>query len=108
MGRLALILLATAWSQCAGAQGLATNDIASCSIIRDPTAQRICIESARQSRPASTFDPTAEKLKRERRAAPRQEALNPRTGNERERARRPDDRSADSPAKPKDWRLQIP
>ena len=112
MRRSALILLATAWSRCASAQPLATDDIASCSIIRDPTAQRLCIESARQSRPASAFDPTAEKLRREPRSAPRHDALSPRAekdraDKDRARKRRPDDSAADS-AKPKDWRLQIP
>lgn len=59
------------------AQVPATNDIANCTLIADPTAQRLCIESARQSRPASTFDPTAQKQRLERRRPPGRDALSP-------------------------------
>jgi hypothetical protein len=55
----------------------ATNDIANCTLIADPTAQRLCYESARQSRPAATFDPTAQKQRSERRPPPGRDALSP-------------------------------
>lgn len=41
------------------AQVPATNDVAACTLLADPTAQRTCLESARQRRPAAAFDPSA-------------------------------------------------
>lgn len=41
----------------------ATNDVAACSLLADPTAQRSCIESARQKRAATSFDPSATRSK---------------------------------------------
>lgn len=36
-----------------------SNAVGECTLVVDPTALRLCVESARQTRPASTFDPTA-------------------------------------------------
>ena len=41
------------------AQVQPTNAVGDCTRIVDPTALRQCVESSRQSRPASTFDPSA-------------------------------------------------
>lgn len=40
------------------AQVSPTNAVGDCTRIVDPTALRRCVESSRQSRPASTFDPS--------------------------------------------------
>ena len=71
---LLVFTLAALYTQTALAQP-PTNDVASCSLLVDPTAQRLCIESAQQSRPAATFDPTAQKLRMERRPPPGRDAL---------------------------------
>lgn len=41
------------------AQTTPSNNVADCTLVQDPTALRLCVESTRQSRPASTFDPSA-------------------------------------------------
>lgn len=88
----------------AAAQAPATNALSNCALIADPTAQRLCLQSAQQARPAAAFDPTAQKLRTERNpAGPRRDALSP-------PAPVPSQPAAAKPAetKTKDWRLQIP
>ncbi|AWN48628.1 hypothetical protein DK419_21590 [Methylobacterium terrae] len=82
----------------------ATNDVAACTLIADPTAQRLCLESARQSRPAATFDPTAQKQRAERRPPPGRDALSPVTkpGAATKAATTPESYRETK------WRLQIP
>lgn len=82
----------------AAAQAPATNALSNCALIADPTAQRLCLQSAQQARPAASFDPTALKLRTERNPVglPR-DAVAPAPGT-----------AKPAGAKPKDWRLQIP
>ena len=111
LGRTGLSAALVIAAQSVAAQGVSTNDVTNCSIIADPTAQRLCIESARQSRPASTFDPTAEKLNVERRSPVRRDALSVRDGREgraQDAEKRPERRTGAPDAKRTDWRLQIP
>ena len=53
----ALTLLAS-WP--AAAQTPSSNAVGECTLIVDPTALRLCVESARQTRPASSFDPAGQ------------------------------------------------
>ncbi|MGU3539191.1 hypothetical protein [Methylobacterium sp. A54F] len=107
--RLGLTLVALApWG--ASAQAPGTNEIASCSLIADPTAQRLCYETARQGRPAATFDPTAQKLRSERQPPLRRDALSrrrPREAGDRARVR-PSEAAREDAGRRTDWRLQIP
>ncbi|UHC16876.1 hypothetical protein LRS73_02840 [Methylobacterium currus] len=85
----------------------ATNDVANCTLIADPTAQRLCLESARQSRPAATFDPTAQKQRAERRPPPGRDALSPVPKATGGAGAKPAATSPESYRETK-WRLQIP
>jgi hypothetical protein len=96
---IALALTALTATGAAAQAVPATNDVATCTLIVDPTAQRLCLESARQSRPAATFDPTAQKQRAERRPPPARDALSPAT--------KPAAASAENYRETK-WRLQIP
>jgi hypothetical protein len=45
------------------AQTIAPNDVAACTLLNDPSAQRSCLESARHRQPASNFDPSSTQAK---------------------------------------------
>ncbi|MGX7706278.1 hypothetical protein [Methylobacterium sp. Gmos1] len=106
----ALTLAALAATGAAAQAVPATNDIASCTLIADPTAQRLCLESARQSRPAATFDPTAQKQRAERRPPPGRDALSPAANPAAKPKPTGDKPAAATPESYREtkWRLQIP
>lgn len=83
----------------------ATNDVAACSLLADPTAQRSCIESARQKRAASSFDPSATRSKAPRARAQDGDVTGLRRSTD--AGRRPR-RSTGSPAPAADQPAQIP
>lgn len=82
-----------------------SNAVGDCSLVVDPTALRLCVESARQARPASTFDP-AGRPQAGTRTIPGDLASRPRKGARPDRPASPP--TADPQEAERSWRLRIP
>lgn len=92
----------------AAAEAQATRNIESCTLITDPTALRLCLESSRQRRPASSFDPAARPTDERKGTGPDLKAPS-RTGSVAAPGARETERNgADPKVRPADWRLKIP
>lgn len=96
----------------ASAQVRPTNEVTRCTLIVEPTAQRACIESALQSRPAATFDPTVQKPRADRPSGKSQDSTNTRTTglpiNNGVVPSAPIAKSPQEGFRETKWRLQIP